>query len=222
MKTVVITGASRGIGRATAKKFLAERWRVVGTYRDNPIGMEENFIGVECDLSSSESIANATRKIIDWAPEIDLLVNNAGIILDAHDSAVDLLKVRKTFEVDLFGIIDFTEKLIPYLRDGARIINIDSTYGAFSFPIDDKSSAGYRLAKASLNMYTRILAFNHPDKVVSSLDPGWVRTDMGNAAATEIEGPDRDPQEAAEDIYRLATENEESGFFWRFGKKREW
>ena len=141
-----------------------------------------------------------------------------------HDKGADIEKIRKTFEVDLFGVIDVTERLVPLMTAGGHIVNVDSAYGAFSFPIDDESSSGYRMAKAALNMYTRTLAFRLRDSgiVVSSYDPGWVKTDMGNAGATETEGPDREPNEAAEDIFRLVSEGTESGYFWSFGEKREW
>lgn len=225
MKTVVITGTSRGIGLVTAERFLKEGWRVIGTYLNTlPSIQSENFTAVHMDQSSSESISHAVAEIRNVAPRIDALVNNAGIILDAHDSAVDLQKIRKTFEVDLFGLIDFTQQLLQIMSESSHIINVDSTYGAFSFPIDDESSTGYRLAKATLNMWTRILAFQLKSQkiIVSSIDPGWVKTDMGYDAATETERPDREPEEAAADIYQLVAKVVESGYFWRFGEVREW
>lgn len=225
MKTVIITGVSRGIGLATAQRFLKEGWRVIGTYNENHIPLDaSNLVPVELDLASTESISHAAEEIKKVASQIEVLVNNAGIILDALNLGVDLGKVRKTFEVDLFGVIDFTERLLPAMAASSHIINVDSQYGSFSFPIDEDSSASYRLAKAALNMYTRILAFRLRDHgiTVSSLDPGWVKTDMGKAGATETEGPDREPEEAANDIYVLATSKVESGCFWRFGKKQEW
>lgn len=225
MKTVIITGASRGIGLAAAKKFIDNGWQVIGTYNRTMIPIEsENLFPVPLDLASQQSIAQSIEDIKSITKTIDVLVNNAGIILDAHDEQINLDKIRKTFEVDLFATIEFTEKILPLIRQGSHIVNIDSLYGGFSFPIDDKTAVGYRLAKAALNMYTRILAFRLKDKdiAVSSLDPGWVKTDMGMQAASKTEGPDREPEQAAEDIYQLATAVKESGYFWRFGKQREW
>jgi NAD(P)-dependent dehydrogenase (short-subunit alcohol dehydrogenase family) len=115
-------------------------------------------------------------------------------------------------------------KILTLIKSGSHVINIDSNYGAQSFPIDDKTHVGYRLAKAALNMYTRILDFYLKDKniKVSSLDPGWVKTDMGMVAATGINHPDKEPEEVAEEIYRIAAKVNESGYFWHFGQKREW
>lgn len=152
------------------------------------------------------------------------LINCAGIILDAHETKSNLEKIRRTFEVDLFGIIDLTEKLLPLMHKGSHIVNIDSTYGSFSLPIDDDTSTGYRLVKAALNMYTRTLAFRLKDQgiIVSSFDPGWVKTEMGYDVATESEKPNREPNEPAGEIYELVNTIKESGYFWKLGQKREW
>jgi len=225
MKTVLITGVGRGIGLATAKKFLKEEWTVIGTFHKAPVPFADpKFMPIELDLSMSESIDRAAEEIDKRKVRIDVLVNNAGIILDAKDPVADAEKVRGTLAVNVVGVVDFTEKTIPFLVEKAHVINIDSNYGSFSLPIDDETSTGYRISKAALNMYTRTLAFRLKDKgiVVSSLDPGWVKTDMGNAVASETEKPDRTPDEAADDIYKLATATVPSGRFWRFGKEREW
>ncbi len=226
MKTVVVTGASRGIGRATAERFLKAGWYVIGTSLSGrlPTTRAGNFRILHLNLEHPESIKNAAQAIRSAVPHIDVLVNNAGIILDQHDSAADPEKVRKTLEVDLVGTIDLTEHLLPVIPHGGHIVNVSSSYGAFSLPVDDLTSTGYRIAKAGLDMYTRTLAYRLRDRhiTVSALDPGWVRTDMGNAVATETEKPDRDPSQAAEDIYRLATEDVETGCFWQDGKTREW
>jgi len=221
----VITGVGRGIGLATAKKFLKEGWTVIGTLHKTPSSFDNpRFVGVELDLSSPASIDRAVLDIGRKTEKIDVLVNNAGIILDAKDPVADAEKVRGTLAVNVVGIIDFTEKLVPRFAAGTHVINIDSNYGSFSLPIDDETSTGYRISKAALNMYTRTLAFRLKEKgtIVSSLDPGWVQTDMGNAVASEIEKPDRTPDEAADDIYKLARATVPSGRFWRFGEEREW
>ncbi len=225
MKTIIITGASRGIGLATTKKFIAENWKVIGTYLKNPISIKSpNLVSIQFDQSSPESIEQAVNKIKKMDVNIDALINNAGIILDAHEDVADIQKIQKTFDVNIFGLINLTEKLLPIMAKGGHIVNLDSNYGSFSFPIDDESSTGYRLTKAALNMYTRTLAFRLKDKemIVSSLDPGWVKTDMGNDVASETERPDREPEQPAEDIYNLVNTINETGYFWKFGKKRDW
>lgn len=226
MKTAVITGASRGIGMATAKKFLAEGYKVIGTSRTGEINLEHsNLTKIALELSSSESIEKATQQIGNVAESIDVLVNNAAVALDTWDTGVNLEKVRKTFEINLFGLIDLTEKLVSLMSRGGHIININSRYGSFSMPIDDDSSIGYRMAKAALNMYTRFLAerLKKQEVIVSSLDPGWVKTDMGNSGASEEFGaPDREPEEPANEIFDIVQNVRETGKFWYKGKEREW
>ncbi|MBI2674627.1 MAG: SDR family NAD(P)-dependent oxidoreductase [Candidatus Yanofskybacteria bacterium] len=226
MKTIIITGASRGIGLATAKKFLAEGWCVIGTYLNTSIPLQDdNLIAIQYDQSNSESIAKAVTQIKETSPHIDALINNAGILLDANDKTADSVKVRKTLEVNVVGIIDLTEQLLSLFQKGSHIVNLNSGYGSISAPIlDDETSAGYRISKAALNMYTRHLAFRLEPRgvIVSSLAPGWVKTDMGYSGVTETEGPDRTPEQAADDIFQLVTTIKESGQFWRLGKKTEW
>lgn len=226
MKTAIITGASRGIGLATAEKFLAEGWQVIGTHNKTSIPIKSpNLIILELDLSSSENIIETTKKIKSLDIAIDALINNAGVALDAHDDYADLDKIRQTFEVNLFGLIDFTERLLPIVNDGSHIINIDSRYGSFAMPIDNETSIGYRMSKAAVNMYTRSLAFRLANRkiIVSSLHPGWVRTDMGFAGVTnDGEEPDREPQAVADEIYDVTQNVTESGQFWHRGKKCEW
>jgi NAD(P)-dependent dehydrogenase (short-subunit alcohol dehydrogenase family) len=225
MKNVVITGASRGIGLATTKLFLENGWRVIGTHNATPIPLSSaNLVGIQLDLSSSKSIAEAALAIQKEAPSIDILINNAGVSSDAFEDGPNMETVRATFEVNVFGLVDLTERLLPFIANGGSIVNISSRYGAFSFPIDGKDSTAYSMSKATLNMYTRKLAFRLSEQniTVSSIHPGWVNTDMGNSAATESQKPDREPDEAAKDIYTLATSKVESGKFWQFGKEREW
>lgn len=226
MKTVLITGASRGIGLATAKKFIDQGWKVIGTYNKNPIMIDsDKLIKLELDMLSPESIANAADKIGELSLNIDVLVNNAGVALDVSDKYANMEKIRKTFEINLFGLIDLTEKLLDLISEGGHIINIDSQYGSFAMPIDDETSIGYRMSKAALNMYTRHLAFRLQKQkiIVSSFHPGWVKTDMGYSRATD-DGllPNREPEEVAEDIYDIFKNVSESGFFWYQGKKQEW
>jgi NAD(P)-dependent dehydrogenase (short-subunit alcohol dehydrogenase family) len=225
MKTVIITGASKGIGLATAKKFLAEGWQVIGTYLNSPINIENpNLVSIQYDQGDFESIAKVATQIIASTPHIDALINNAGILIDAEDKVVDSVKVEKTLEVNVVGVVNLTERLLPLFQKDGHIVNMDSGYGAMSVPIDDETSGGYRISKAGLNMYTRHLAFRLQSRgiIVSSLAPGWVDTDMGNIIASKTEKPDRTPEQAADEIYQLVTTVKESGQFWEYGEKIDW
>ena len=226
MKTVVITGAGRGIGLATATKFLDEGWRVIGADLNTPIPLEhENLVAFQYDQADPDSIAAFAGEVARVAPSLDALINNAGVLLDASDSSADPVKVRTTLEVNVVGVVDLTERLLPLMHKGTHIVNMDSGYGSISEPeLDNASSAGYRISKAALNMYTRHLAFRLESQgiLVSSLAPGWVSTDMGNSLASATNKPDRTPEQAASDIFHLVTTVTETGQFWRLGKKTAW
>lgn len=225
MKTIVITGTSRGIGLATARKFLAEGWRVIGTSTSGMSALShENFLGCQMDQSNPDSIKRFVQFVRSAVPTIDMLVNNAGILIDGGGLVVDSNKVRATLEVNVIGLIDLTEQLLPLLEPSGRVINVSSNYGAFSFPIDDETCGAYRLSKAALNMYTRHLAFRLQGQgvIVAALHPGWVKTDMGLSIATADDQPNRDPAQAADDIYALAIGDIDSGQFWKDGIPHSW
>lgn len=220
MKTVLITGASRGIGKALAEKFLSEGFFVIGTSTSGESEMKnENLIFYPLDLSQPESIKSCAEKITGLGKKIDILINNAGIMVDEFSRGVEMNLLRKTMEVNLFGTIDFTERIIPILNDSAHILNTSSSAGSLarSQENDDDFYPAYRISKTALNMYTRSLAVHLKGKVtVSSFHPGWVKTDMGGQDAPML------PEEAAKYIFDLATSSVETGQFWYKGEKFVW
>lgn len=219
MKTALITGASRGIGRAAAEKFLDEGWHVVGTSTSGKSSITHpDFRVCILDLRSPAGIKACADEIRKFGIEIDVLVNNAGIIEDRDRSGImtgDVL--RKTLDVNLIGLVDFTELILPLMNDGGSIVNVSSGAGSLT-DFRGAYTPSYQISKAALNMYTRILAdrLKSKDICVSSLNPGWVRTDMGGQSAP------RKGAEAAEEIFALVTKNLDSGNFWYLGKKRPW
>ncbi len=216
MKTIFITGINKGIGRALAEKFLNENYFIIGTYhREKPDLENKNIYTCGLDLSSPQSIASCAEKIIGLKKKIDILINNAGVLLDEEETKVVTEKLRQTLEINLIGTIDLTEKLIPIMNRGGHIINISSTAGSLEKAGKAESHypyhyPSYKISKAALNMYTRTLALRlkECDVTVSSIHPGWVRTDMGGSEAPTS------PKEAAESIYQIATSNPKTGEFW--------
>lgn len=225
MKIAVITGASRGIGLATAQKFLNEGWQVLGTSTSGASGIDHpNFSAYKLDLMSPESIQEFAWQLTTGMHKIDVLVNNAGIAPDGGSEGIHVDKIRDTFEVNVFGLLDLTDRLLGMINPGGHIINITSRYGSQAMPIDDNTSLGYRMSKVSLNMATRFLADYLSDRQirVSCLHPGWVQTDMGFAYAGEGSSPDRTPDEPAGEIFDLAVSDKETGQFWYMGVKHQW
>lgn len=220
MKTVVITGVSRGIGKALAERFLENGDFVIGTSTSGESSIEhDRLLMLRLDLADPKSIVVCTQSIVDSGKTIDILINNAGIWSGVEENPtirVDLL--RKVLEVNLFGTVDFTERTLPLINKGGHIVNISSRMGSLAYVKEGYIDwPDYKISKAALNMVTRILSVRLAGAVtVSSVHPGWVKTDMGGDDA------DIEPEEAAEDIFTLANSNPETGQFWFKGEKFPW
>lgn len=176
---VVITGANRGVGRALADHFRARGDRVTGTARD---GSGDILLDVT-DPASLAACAGALQ-----GQAVDLLVCNAGILIDRHETigdgyAPDLW--AKTFAVNVTGVFLTVQALLPSLRaaDAAKVAIISSQMG--SSQRASGSSLIYRASKAAAtNLGCNLATFLQGDGIaVGSYHPGWVRTDMGGSGA---------------------------------------
>ncbi|MCR4276471.1 MAG: SDR family NAD(P)-dependent oxidoreductase [Candidatus Parcubacteria bacterium] len=221
MSTVVITGIGKGIGRALAEKFVSEGFNVIGTSRSGKTDVAGTLV-FELDLSDAESIKRTAHAIHAEVPVIDILINNAGVLLDEDETTLRPELLRGTLEVNLLGTVAFTEALKNYIVQDGHIVNISSTAG--SLALADGSAShfphhypAYKISKTALNMYTRTLAVELSGKaIVSSVHPGWVQTDMGGPEANIT------PAEAAEGIFTVAISAPETGQFWFKGEKLPW
>lgn len=223
MKNVLITGVSRGIGKALAQKFLAEGYFVIGTSTSGTVDFNNtNLVTYKLDLSSSKSIVECATEITKFGKKIDICMNNAGALFDDDETTIVIEKLRKTLEVNLIGTIDFAEQILPLVNNGGHIVFTSSSAGSISHTGHDGAHfegyyPAYKISKAALNMYMRTLALRLKGKMtVSSVHPGWVKTDMGG------EDADISAEEAAGYIFDLAISKIESGNFWFKGKKFDW
>lgn len=181
MCTVLITGASRGLGRALADLYAAAGFRVIACLRQG--------VGEALDVSDAGSIA-ALGARLEGQP-IDIVINNAAIRGDtgglASLEAEDFLEVMR---INALAPLLLARVLRPNLVAGRRkvLVNISSRAGSLAEgTIDDEDGDyAYRCSKAALNMATVKLAqdFRRDGIAVISLHPGWVRTDMGGAEAS--------------------------------------
>lgn len=219
MKNVIVTGCSRGIGLAIAEVLLANGYTVWGTSTTgNHVLKHANFKGFSLQLNNDNSIIAFKEHL--QGVEMWGLVNNAAILLETWgNSQVDMPKLRKTFEVNVFGTIALTEAVLPTMTVDGHIVNISSGWGTFSDAGFDEFVPHYKMSKATLNMYTKLLAKRvaNQQTVVSAYHPGWVKTDMGGQAATDL------PEEVAIDVLRLMEDKQaKSGQLWYKGKPRDW
>lgn len=219
MKTILITGISRGIGLATAKLFLDKGWSVLGTSTSGKTPLAHtHLVTYKLDISDSASLEGFKKDF--GATKIDVLLNNAGFAADeAPIPPIDLEALRKDMEVNLFGTLRLTEIVIENINTNGKIICISSMMSSLNrdFTYGDPA---YRISKAALNMYTlnlskdpRLLA---KKIVVAAFDPGWVLTDMGGSDAP------RQPEEPAQELFNLATIDFVTGKFYKGIKIREW
>lgn len=219
MKYGIVTGSSRGIGLATVEILCNQSdFKVIGssTTGNNPLD-NANFKCLKLDLVNSDSIIKFVENLKDV--ELDFIVNNAGILLEKWDaSAINMKQLKQTFAINVFGTIELTEKLLPKLNAKAHIINITSDWGSFSELNFDEFQPHYKMSKATLNMYSKLLAkrLENHDITVSSLDPGWTQTDMGGKVAPRL------PKDVAADILSLLNNEVETGKIWHQGKVRQW
>jgi NAD(P)-dependent dehydrogenase (short-subunit alcohol dehydrogenase family) len=228
MKNVLITGISRGIGKATAQKFLNEGYYVIGTSVSNDVDFtHENLKVIQLDLTDSDSIRKCVDEIEVLGLKIDILDNNAGMLFDDGETHLSIEKLRETLEINLIGTADFTERLVPFMNTKGHIIFISSSAGSISETDYTTHShhpnqyPAYKISKAALNMYMRTLAMRLEKEVagikVSSVHPGWVKTEMGGDDAPMT------PEGAALHIFTTATnESIETGQFWYKGERYRW
>jgi NAD(P)-dependent dehydrogenase (short-subunit alcohol dehydrogenase family) len=205
---VLITGASQGIGLEIATQLAQRDWTVWLSARDRSRGEKaaNNLTGdvrfLRMDVTEPDSIHEAA----DCVDRLDVLINNAGILLDAEDSVLNLpvATVRSTLETNTFGPLRVAQAFVSRLRQSQkpRIINISSGGGQLSEP--STWAPAYCLSKTALNSLTVQLAAALPDFAVNSVCPGWVRTSMGGDAAP------RSVADGADTAVWLATEAPQS------------
>jgi NAD(P)-dependent dehydrogenase (short-subunit alcohol dehydrogenase family) len=188
-KTVLITGANRGLGLEFARQYAAAGWKVIGTARTPAKAADLEALEVrvmQLDVTDPESVT-ALAKALDGTP-IDLLINNAGIMDRESDSItnVDFDSVERVYAVNTLGPMRVTRALLPNLRAGTskQIVHITSGLGSIAENTFGRFY-GYRESKAALNMFNRSLAVELADEGFTCvvMSPGWVQTDMGGSEA---------------------------------------
>jgi NAD(P)-dependent dehydrogenase (short-subunit alcohol dehydrogenase family) len=219
IRTALVTGANRGIGREIARQ-LAERGNaVILGARDPEQGADAarhipgQVRAEQLDVANARSVNQCAERLARDGIDIDILINNAGIYTTTPLLEVDEAALAEALEVNFLGAWRTARHFVPGMRDRGwgRVVNVSTGYAHIA---DSAPQAGaYGLTKAALNALTRMIAAEAgPGVKVNSMSPGWVATRMGgHAAPTSVE-------EGADTAVWLATlpdDGPTDGFFYR-------
>jgi len=228
-RIAIVTGANRGIGYEVVRQLAEKKWTVILTARDEAKGRKagDQLAGRgldvrfhRLDVTDAENIRRLVRDLTADPGRLDVLVNNAGILMD-EDRGSDRITIgtlRRTMDANFFGAFELSQALLPLLNrsDDARVINVSSGLGQLSD--GGGGYPAYSISKAALNMMTVQFAEDLGGRVkVNSVCPGWVRTEMGGPGAP------RSVEKGAESIVWLATDPKiPNGKFIRDRKEIPW
>ena len=219
-RTVVITGANRGIGLELARHYAGEGCNVIGVCREPSAELSEvaDRIIDGVDVTTEAGIAKLTRGL--EGQRIDLLINNAGLLQDEKLGSIDFDSIRTQMEVNAYAPLRVAEALLSLIPFGGKIANITSRMGSIA-DNDSGGRYGYRASKAALNAFGKSLAMDlKPQGIaVAQLHPGYVQTRMVNFGG--LITPEESARGLAARIEGLTLEN--TGSFWHSnGEELPW
>jgi NADP-dependent 3-hydroxy acid dehydrogenase YdfG len=231
-KTVFITGASTGIGKATALYFQQQGWNVIATMRNPEDGKElqalDRVLVTSLDVTRPDSIQGAMKTGLDRFQSVDVLVNNAGFGAYGPLEATSMETVRRQFDTNVIGLLEMTKAVLPYFRaqHSGVIINISSIGGKVTFPLGTLyHGTKFAVEGISESLSYEMKAIGVKVKIV---EPGAIKTDFATrsfafsndeslteyqktvkgvmAAVEPLMANGADPLVVAEVIYQAATD----------------
>lgn len=217
-RTILITGAARGLGLETARRLNALGHTVIIGARDARRGAEAaarlSVRSVQLDVDDDDSVRAAAADVAAHVGRLDVLINNAGIVgSTAADESLDAAAAHTVFSTNVFGIVRTTSAFLPLLRaSGApAVVNVTSGAGSLALASDPSRAEFsvlaplYASSKAAVTVLTAQYAKAHPEVRFNAADPGHTATDLNghSGAQTVTEGTDA--------IVTLATEPAEAG-----------
>lgn len=235
-KTILITGASSGIGKATAKLFKEKGWNIVATMRNIEDGKDlegEGVLLTRLDLLDADSISNSVSKAIETFGQIDVLVNNAGYGSYGPLEGTPMSALRRQFDVNVFGLVETMKLVLPHMREKkfGTIINISSVGGRMAMPFGSLyHGSKWAVEGLSEALHFELRLFGVKVKII---EPGLVNTDFsGRSFVFSNEGSikeyepivklltealenqdtsgNQNPEDVAEVIYQAATDEKDT------------
>ncbi|MEO0723693.1 MAG: SDR family oxidoreductase [Bacteroidota bacterium] len=183
-KTILITGSSTGIGKASAKKFQAEGWNVIATMRrpenETELNQLDNVLVTRLDVQDLDSIQAAIDASIQQFGKIDVVLNNAGYGLLGTFESAPREAVQRQYDVNVFGLFDVTRAALPHFRANKQgvFINVSSIGGKMTFPL----TSLYHSTKFAVEGFSESVHYEWAPLgiKVKIVEPGGVATDFGS------------------------------------------
>ncbi|MFA6254838.1 MAG: SDR family oxidoreductase [Patescibacteria group bacterium] len=202
-KTILITGASSGIGQAIAYRFAKANHRLVLTYHQNQAGIQETaaqsknlgasgVVAVSLDLGDDSSIQSCFQEIKTNFPQIDILINNSGFLVGKKLVDSSFAEIDNQFSTNLVGLIKFTKMILPSLTES--VVNIGSNLGL----IGKGKLAVYSASKFGVRGFSQSLAKEYPNLRVYTVNPPLTATRMGSQSGLA-------PAQVAEVVFRAGS-----------------
>lgn len=182
-KTIFITGASSGIGKATAKLFAAKGWHVIATMRkpenEKELNELDNVTLLPLDVTDRDQITETARKALALGP-IDVVFNNAGYALLGALEAISDADIVRQMDTNFLGVVRVTQAFIPYFREqkAGLFITTSSSAGLMGFPV----SSMYDASKWALEGWSESLSYELAEYGIGikTIEPGLVATEIGD------------------------------------------
>jgi len=182
-KTILITGASTGIGRTTALHFQRQGWNVIATMRspENETDLAEtpNVLVTKLDVTDEASIDAAVAEGIAHFGQIDVLLNNAGYGAYGPLEAFSMEKIKRQFDTNVIGLLAVTKAVLPHMRKqkSGFVVNISSIGGQMTFPLGALyHGSKFAVEGLSESLHYELAAFGVKVKIIQ---PGMIKTDFG-------------------------------------------
>ena len=179
MKNAIITGTSSGLGFELVNKFIAENYNIISLSRSTCSIKSSLVEHCNFDITNPKSISELKKLIQSKYKTIDILINNAGMLINKPFVELSKKEFISVYDVNFFGVIELIQEILPFFKSKSQIINI-SSIGGINGTNKFKGLSAYSSSKGALNILTEVLAeeFKETGPVINSLCLGSVQTKM--------------------------------------------